>query len=85
MEQPAVPLKCGQPDLREPLSKSVARAIAAALAAFALLNIVGEARTRHFDATVWWLDLRPLPTPGAVAFIGCLSIALLAFAAWRRA
>lgn len=37
------------------------RILASFLGGFTLLNMVGARFARDFDATIWWIDLRPLP------------------------
>ena len=39
---------------------AVARGLALFVAGFTLLNLAGEAFHRGFDASIWWIDLRPL-------------------------
>lgn len=59
---------------------SVARTIAGFLGVFSLLNVLGNLRAPRFDATIWWLDLRWLPTPCDLALAAGLGVALLGFA-----
>ena len=58
---------------------SIARGIALFLGGFSLVNLVGELRRPHFDANLWWIDLRSLPYWLAVTLLVIGSIALLAF------
>jgi vancomycin permeability regulator SanA len=44
-----------------------------------LLNLAGELRKPHFDANLWWIDLRLLPYRLAVSLLVCGSVALLVF------
>ena len=73
-----------------PTSHEVSRGIAAFLAGFTLLNLLGETAARHFSGNCWWIDLRPLPVPLARALLLVGAILLLAFALrpiaclWRR-
>jgi vancomycin permeability regulator SanA len=61
--------------------ETVARGLALFLGAFALLNIAGGWRTPHFDATLWWIDLRALP-PGLARVLVCVAgLTLMLFAA----
>src|SRR6266850_8233377 len=38
------------------------RGLALFLGGFALLNILGNVRAADFDANLWWIDLRAVPT-----------------------
>ena len=38
-----------------------ARGLAIFLGGFSLLNVVGGFLDPHFDASIWWIDFRPLP------------------------
>lgn len=60
----------------------IARGIALFFGGFTFLNLLGEVLHSGFDATIWWVDLAPLP--GALA-TGLLSLvaALLFRVAWR--
>ena len=58
----------------------IARGLALFWSGFSLLNIVGEVLRPGFDATLWWLDLRWLPSEVSRVFIVASSLALLAFA-----
>jgi len=69
---------------------AVARALAACIGAFSMLNsLVGFVRPA-FDATIWWLDCRLIPNALSRILILFASMALLAFALnpemsrWRR-
>jgi len=57
-----------------------ARALAAWLGAFSLLNILGERFVPGFDATVWWIDFRPLPAAAGTAILLAAAVVLLAYA-----
>ena len=48
--------------------------------AFTLLNLAGELITPHFDATIWWLDVRGVPVSVRSLWLSLLGIALLRFA-----
>lgn len=48
---------------REPwFFRTVARALAVCFGAFTVLNALGTLRDPGFDANLWWIDLRPLPS-----------------------
>lgn len=47
---------------------------------FGLLNVLGELRYPGFDANLWWIDLRPMPTWGARAFLAFAALLLMAHA-----
>jgi hypothetical protein len=72
-------------------SRSIlARGVALFLGGFALLNITGGFRTAHFDANLWWIDLRFLPQAVAQPLVLVGALCLIAFAVspprsvWRR-
>ena len=49
-------------NVRVNLLSAMVRGVALFLGAFSVLNVVGEWFIPGFDANVWWIDLRPLPT-----------------------
>ena len=53
------------------------------LGAFTLLNLAGAGWVAGFDANGWWVDLRGLPRPVAVAVLAAGGVGLLWFAAGR--
>lgn len=53
---------------------------AAFFGAFTLLNLAGELIKPHFDATIWWLDVRGVPVSVRSLWLSLLGIALLRFA-----
>ncbi|HEX4792694.1 MAG TPA: YdcF family protein [Humisphaera sp.] len=55
------------------------RGIAGFLACFTLANLLGETFFRGFDANIWWIDLRALPTALRFAVLLIGAIALLIF------
>jgi vancomycin permeability regulator SanA len=66
------------------------RGLALFLGGFTLLNCFGEIRATHFDANLWWIDLRSIPQTVATAFLLFSGVCLVACAvrppgsAWRR-
>src|SRR3974390_2544262 len=66
------------------------RGLALFLGAFSLVNTLGSVRSNQFDATLWWLDLRSLPSWAASALVVLSAAVLLAFGIrvprsnWRR-
>ena len=50
------------------------------IAAFTLLNLVGEMVHRGFDASIWWIDLRMLPLSVGHGLLLSLVVAMLDFA-----
>lgn len=60
----------------------VPRALALFLGGFALLNILGGLRSAHFDANLWWIDLRSLPLAVATPFLLVSLACLVGFAFW---
>ena len=75
---------------RQPLLP-VARGLALFLGLFASLNLLGEALHPHFDANLWWIDLRRFSPLFAQTLLLASSLFLVAFAVrpprslWRRA
>lgn len=72
------------PDRDGRLRVATARGLAAFLGGFTLLNILGEFRHQGFDASIWWVDLRPLPSGCRLAVLAGLTLTTLQFA-WRPA
>ena len=70
--------------------KPLPRGLALFLGGFALLNIMGGICSAHFDANLWWIDLRSLPPIVATPFLLFSSACLVGFAfcpplsAWWR-
>ncbi len=62
------------------LRSFVPRGLALFLGGFALLNIAGGFRAAHFDANLWWIDLRFLPPVVAQPIMLLCAFALIAFA-----
>jgi vancomycin permeability regulator SanA len=58
------------------------RGLALFLGGFTLMNILGGLRSSHFDANLWWIDLRILPPAIATFFLLVSSASLVAFAVW---
>lgn len=56
------------------------RGAAAFLGGFTLLNLIGELASSHFDATIWWIDLRGIPDAVRVVWLGAFALLLLRFA-----
>ena len=59
---------------------SIGRGLALFLGLFTLLNFIAGARSEGFDANIWWIDLRALPSALSVALLASASLALLAYA-----
>jgi uncharacterized SAM-binding protein YcdF (DUF218 family) len=70
--------------------RAVPPAIALFLGGFSLLNLAGGLAVPGFDATLWWLDLRPLPAGLAQPVLAAASLLLAAYGlapspgVWRR-
>lgn len=58
----------------------VPRGIALFLGGFAALNLAGNLLADAFNANLWWIDLRALPTPIASLATATAALAMLAFA-----
>ncbi len=58
------------------------RGLALFLGGFALVNILGGLRSAHFDANLWWIDLRTLPSAIVPPFLLAASACLVGFAVW---
>jgi uncharacterized SAM-binding protein YcdF (DUF218 family) len=67
-----------------PARHAVARGLAGFLGLFTLIGLVGRQRWPGFDANLWWLDLRALPEPVALAATAMLGALLLAWAGRPR-
>jgi vancomycin permeability regulator SanA len=63
-------------------NQAVARGLALFIGGFALLNILGGLRASHFDANLWWIDLRTLPPVMATTLLVVSSVCLVGFAVW---
>jgi vancomycin permeability regulator SanA len=70
--------------------RNITRGVALFFGSFALLNILGGLRSAHFDANLWWIDLRFLPQIIAEPLVFVSALCFIAFAvqppnsAWRR-
>ena len=62
--------------------KFLPRGLALFLGGFALLNILGGLRAAHFDANLWWIDLRALPPAMATPLLLVSGACLVGFAVW---
>ena len=68
----------------------LARGLALFLGGFALLNILGGVFCAHFDANLWWIDLRRLPPAMATLLLLGAAACLVGFAlsprqsVWRQ-
>jgi vancomycin permeability regulator SanA len=83
--RPLIPLQGPKASRREQffgLRNSMPRGLAFFLGAFAFLNVIGEFRAAHFDANLWWIDLRFLPGAIARPFVLLCALVLIAFAIW---
>lgn len=60
----------------------IARGIALFFGGFTFLNLLGEVLHSGFDATLWWVNLRPLPGGLATGFLAFVAALLFGFA-WR--
>src|SRR5258706_13424954 len=70
--------------------ESLPRGLALFFGSFALLNVLGSLRVAHFDANLWWIDLRWLPAILVNGFLSLAAIGLVGFgfrpphSHWRR-
>ncbi len=68
----------------------ITRGLAAFLASFTLLNLLGNLIVPGFDSNLWWIDLRLLPTAMADLILAATGVSLLVWAIrpngprWRR-
>jgi len=58
----------------------IARTLAGLIGAASLFNLAGGLLHPGFDATLWWLDLRALPRPVAIALLALSSLLLIWYA-----
>jgi vancomycin permeability regulator SanA len=63
-----------------PVAAAAARGFAFFAGVFTLTSLLGRLRTPAVDATVWWIDLRPLPGVLATALLVTAATLLLAYA-----
>jgi len=66
-------------DVRPNPWSCIPRGLALFLGGFALLNIAGDLIAPGFDANLWWIDLRRIPTPATTLFLLTSGIVLIAF------
>jgi len=72
------------------LLQGLARGFALFLGGFSLLNVLGELRRTGFDANIWWIDLRPIPSVASRAFLLVAAALLITYfvrpdmSNWRR-
>ncbi len=59
------------------------RGAALFLAAFTIIGVVGELRGRTIDVSLWWIDLRDLPTVARLLLLATLAGSLAAWAIRR--
>jgi len=64
-----LPSKPASDSRRQSATLIAARAIALFFGGFSLLNVLGDLRHPGFDASLWWIDLRILPSPLPVIFL----------------
>jgi hypothetical protein len=68
-------------DLSRARFASIGRGLALFLGLFTFVNFIAEIRSEGFDANLWWIDLRALPTALSVGILAAASLALVAYAA----
>src|SRR5580765_6931482 len=66
--------------LKRWLKDALPRGLALFLGGFALLNIFGNFRAAGFDANIWWIDFRVVPTWLSNAFLLISAFCLISFA-----
>jgi len=59
---------------------AIARGAALFIGGFTLINMIGELFVGGFDANLWWIDTRPLPTVVASPRLWAAALLMLAFA-----
>jgi len=57
---------------------ALGRGVALFLGGFTLINLLGERIAPGYDASLWWIDLRPLPPPLGRAILAVCAVLLLA-------
>jgi vancomycin permeability regulator SanA len=62
------------------LKDALPSGLALFLGGFALLNIFGNFRTAGFDANIWWIDFRPVPSWLSNGFLLNSAFCLISFA-----
>jgi vancomycin permeability regulator SanA len=67
-------------ELRRARFASIGRGLALFLGLFTFVNFIAEMRSEGFDANLWWIDLRALPTALSVAILASASLALVTYA-----
>ena len=77
-----IPISKLQPKPAPEARKVLARGLALFLGGFALLNILGGLRSAHFDANLWWIDLRAFRPAFVTPFLLVSSACLIGFAVW---
>src|SRR5713101_7479910 len=66
--------------IRRLLKDALPRGLALFLGGFALLNIFGNLRAPGFDANLWWIDFRAVPSWLSNAFLLVSAFCLVSFA-----
>jgi vancomycin permeability regulator SanA len=79
---PPLPEPEPTPEVTEaPAWLAISRGAAFFLGVYTLIGVFGELRHPGFDASLWWVDLRPLPTPAARGVLSLGGVLFIGFAA----
>lgn len=66
------------------MQNGTARGLAIFLGSFSLLNVAGGFLDPHFDASIWWIDFRPLPPVVGRLVLAVCSLLILGWALRTR-
>ncbi len=66
------------------LGGGIPRGLGLFFGGFALLNLLGELRSPHFDANLWWIDLRPMSPAVAATLLAASGVAMILFGVCPR-
>ena len=61
--------------------RTILRGAALFLAGFTLIGILGEVRGRTLDPSLWWVDIRDIPTAFRLLLLACFALLLAGWAA----
>src|SRR5262245_12852558 len=87
LQAPPPPQRPPEPEpsrnlVQAPVWLAVSRGAAFFLGVYTLIGVFGELKHPGFDASIWWIDLRPLTVPATRGVLSFSSVLLICFAAW---